>query len=257
MIIFLNKYKMENLGVDILEKISENVDFLTFINLFDALNKEQKEIVFGLLQFDKIAEKQFIKILQECIAEFLEITNLVQFDDLDKMYDLSKYGFDKDLGKKILKIKTKQLYNSLYGEKLIKVFPEPEKTNLYLISKNKKLDKSIRTEANRQMRKVIQVFEIHKFESVLNMLTSLNFKEILNLYLSLKEYYGQDSMMDRTTFDNFIFCVERKLKYMVSKFNRAIDFKTAKILTQTLNEYKASNPRAQPAPTQSTTAQLS
>jgi len=229
---------MEKLGVDILEKISENVDFLTFIKLFEALPKEQKEIVFGLLQYDKIAENQFIKILQECIAEFLEITNLVQFDDLNQMYQLSKYGFDKDLAKKILKIKTKQLYNSPYGEKIIKVFPEPEKTNLYLIAKNKKLDKSIRTEANRQMRKVIQAFEIHKFESVISMLTSLNFKEILNLYLALKEFYGQDSIMDRTPYDDFIFCVERKLKYMVAKFNRAIDFKTAKLLSQTSKEYK-------------------
>lgn len=242
---------MEKLGVDILEKISENVDFLTFIKLFEALPKEQKEIVFGLLQYDKIAEKQFIKILQECIAEFLEITNLVQFDDLDQMYQLSKYGFDKDLAKKFQKFKTKQLYNSSFGEKIIKVFPELEKTNLYLISKNKKLDKSIRTEANRQMRKVIQAFEIHKFESVLNMLTSLNFKEILNLYLALKEFYGQDSIMDRTPYD-FIFCVERKLKYMVAKFNRAIDFKTAKILSQTSKEYKAAllNPPAQPPSTQ-------
>lgn len=230
---------MESLGQDLLQMISENIDFLSFIKFYDSLEKGQKEIFYELMQYDSISEKQFIKIMQECLEEFLQITYDSMFNDLDRVYTLSKYGYDKDFAKNFLKLNTRNLYNTPYAEKLIKVYPDPEKTNLYYIGKNKNLDKSTRKEANRRLRIVLNHFEKHRLQAVLVMLSELKFKELLNLYLGITEFYRQDGMVtDKEAYDELIYCMKRKLRYMVSKFNRAIDYKTGKVISQTVSEYK-------------------
>jgi hypothetical protein len=225
---------MDKLGIDLLEKITESTDFLTFIKLYDALNKPQKEIIFGLFQYDKIAEHQFIKIFIECLLEFFERSKLKQFEDLDMMYDLSKYGYDKNLGNKILMEKTKSLYNSSFGEKILKVYPDPEKTNLYYIGKNKNLDKSVRKEANKLLKQMLKEkeFDAHRFDVVMKMIFSLNFKDLMNLYLSLIEYHELYSPNDPIFLD-FKYCVQRKMRYMIAKFHRSIDFKVPKVINMT------------------------
>jgi hypothetical protein len=120
---------------------------------------------------------------------------------------------------------------------LLSIYPDPDKTNLYYITKNKKIHHSIRREANQILRTIVNDVDEHRWQVVLEMLGQIDFKEMVNLYLALKEYLGQDTIFESELYDNFIYCVNRKLKYMTAKFGRGIDFKVSKVIQLSKEAY--------------------